>query len=347
MMTVRDVLDEALTRLASTGPEFGRGLSNHGPMAAEALVALGRSDEVEPWLDGHLTRLDDTPARVTPITDDSWRIALGDPRRVTDWTEYLRRQLDAEPWQQVLARWWPRLLPGIAAGATHGVIRTAHAVRSLTSATGPARHQELARGLAYWAARYQELPGVGQLSGQLPVGAALMAVPTLPDRRGGLITDQLARLGDVEGYPAAVAAVRPAGPDVDAAIGELIREFAAGYLRRGYAAPVAFVHTVTAPTAVRSMLPVLPQYLHRPSYDALWQVGAAIQAGYAGGYPDQPAAAEEPAGPEPAADDLADRAVANGDEHAVKFTEACLREWHRGRDSTFLRAADLALTAHF
>lgn len=28
-------LDESLARLAVTGPEFGGGLSNHGPMAAE------------------------------------------------------------------------------------------------------------------------------------------------------------------------------------------------------------------------------------------------------------------------------------------------------------------------
>ena len=34
------VLDESLNRLAATGPEFGGGLSNHGPMGAEALVVV-------------------------------------------------------------------------------------------------------------------------------------------------------------------------------------------------------------------------------------------------------------------------------------------------------------------
>src|SRR5580693_6034243 len=41
------VLDESLNRLAATGPEFGGGLSNHGPMGAEALVRLGRPDDVD------------------------------------------------------------------------------------------------------------------------------------------------------------------------------------------------------------------------------------------------------------------------------------------------------------
>lgn len=37
-------------------------------------------------------------------------------------------------WRDLLLQWWPRVLPGLAASATHGVIRTAHAVRSLRDA---------------------------------------------------------------------------------------------------------------------------------------------------------------------------------------------------------------------
>jgi hypothetical protein len=89
-------------------------------------------------------------------------------------------------------------------------------------------------------------------------------------------------------------------------------------------------------------LSLLPRSLHRPSYDALWQVGAAIHAG-------MPAAAGPPPPRRalPAPDDLTDRAVAVGDEHAIKFIEACLREWHHAGEQVYLRAADLALTNHF
>ena len=46
-----DPLDEALTLLAATAPEYGsHGLTNHGPMAAEALVQLERADAVLPLL---------------------------------------------------------------------------------------------------------------------------------------------------------------------------------------------------------------------------------------------------------------------------------------------------------
>jgi hypothetical protein len=38
-------------------------------------------------------------------------------------------------------------------------------------------------------------------------------------------------------------------------------------------------------------------------------------------------------------DDLIDQAVAARDEHAIKFTEACLREHHMTGDAVFLEAA--------
>ncbi len=183
-----DVLDEGLTRIARTGPEFGGGLSNHAPMAAEALVRLGCAEAVEPWLDGYLRRLDAAPRGTDRITGQTWRDALGVPSRVGDWEAYLRDQLAQQPWRDVLARWWPRLLPGAVA---------------------------------------------------------------------------------------------------------------------------------------------------RPTYDALWQVCAALHAVYAGGVVPQALPAGVPADP----DAVTDRAVATGDEHAIKLTEACLRLHEEIPDPVFLHAA--------
>ena len=95
------------------------------------------------------------------MTSENWRVNLGRIDRLGDWDSYFRRQLDHEHWQVVLAAWWPRLLPGAAAGATHGLIRTAHAVRNLVESADPdpLLVDELGAGLAYWAARHQPLPG--------------------------------------------------------------------------------------------------------------------------------------------------------------------------------------------
>ena len=154
-----DVLDEAYQRLHATGPEFDGWLSNHGPMVAEAMARRGQADGVERWLDFYVQRLEEFPRGTGPI-GAQWREALGDPRRVADWTVYFRREVARRPWQEVLDTWWPRLLPGLAAAATHGVIRTGHAVEALlTDGETPDHLTELAHGLAYWAARWQPVPG--------------------------------------------------------------------------------------------------------------------------------------------------------------------------------------------
>jgi hypothetical protein len=72
------------------------------------------------------------------------------------WAALFERELSDQPWNAVLCKWWPRLLPGMSAVLAHGVIRTAHAVRSLEQASGDDHLQriELAQGLGYWAARY-------------------------------------------------------------------------------------------------------------------------------------------------------------------------------------------------
>ncbi|WP_231925232.1 questin oxidase family protein [Micromonospora purpureochromogenes] len=178
------ILDEAYRRLHRTGPEFEGWLSNHGPMAVEALVRHGHDRSVHRWLDDYLRRLDELPRGRGPIED--WREALGDPKPAGDWLAHFDRELRERPWREGLGTWWPRLLPGIAAGATHGVIRVGHAVRALREdGSSPDRVAELGQALGYWAARWQPVPGLRLDAASRPdgpeVATALASVP--PDRR--------------------------------------------------------------------------------------------------------------------------------------------------------------------
>lgn len=343
-MTSNAVLDEAYQRLHSKGPEFGgdeegnHGLTNHGPMAVEVMVRRGLDLDVHSWLDRYLDRLTELPGTVQRITAHNWGAALGDPRRIGDWTAYFTQQIAEQPWRQVLATWWPRLLSGIVAGSTHGVIRVGHAVRALRAVDQDrVAAAELGYGLAFWAARWRTLPGLAAPAGVLPARAALAVLPRLAEQTG-FIAHRLDRLAELPGWPAALAALHPvASPaDVPVRLADLVQAAVLGYLTHGQASPVLLVHTATAPNAVRHILPVLPIPMWVPSFTAVWYASAAITAAYAPAQPETLSA--PPVGSDPAARVL-DQAAQHGDEHVIKFADTALDVFDHTGDPNVLAAA--------
>ncbi|KUJ70171.1 hypothetical protein ACZ90_07155 [Streptomyces albus subsp. albus] len=345
------VLDEALERLHRHGPERLGRLTNHAPMAVEALTARGLDGTVHRWLDRYRHKLEEFPATTVPVIDADWREALGDPRRAGDWIGYFTRALAEHPWQEVLVRWWPRLLPGIAGGSTHPVIRVGHAVRTLRGGepTAP-RLAELAHGLGYWAARHRPLPAAAAPAGTAEPDAALWSVPPVPVRQGGL-PDRLAQLGELPAWTAATAALRPAADAAQARqrLAALVAAATFRYAAQAQAEPIMLVHAATAPNAVLRTLPALPSELWAPSLDAAWAAAAAVIAAYAPGpradgaaavpptpaahrdgtggaaaSPSDPAADRDAAYPPGALDEAFARAAENGNEHAIKLTDTAL-----------------------
>jgi len=334
-MTTTGVLDEAYEQLRGTGPEFQGWLSNHGPMAADAMLRLGHGEGLRGWLAGYVRRLEPAPGPRWQITDEEWREPLGDPSRLGDWCALLSEQVHAEPWEQVLARWWPRLLPGAVASATHGLIRTGHAVRALREQVTAPRLDELGQALGYWAARWQPLPEPQLARGGLDAGDALDAVPA-GDLTGGVRT-RLADLSHTPAWPVALGALRPPEPtQVPTALDALVDAAVTRYGRWAHSDPVMLVHAATAPRAIALALPALPQHLWAASYQTAWAVTAAISAAYR---PARPAAERTPLEQALTIDDIAGRAVDSGDEHAIKFTEVAHESHQRGNSSALPSAA--------
>lgn len=332
-----EVLLEAYDRLRDSGPEWGADqLTNHGPMAVEVLVRRGHAQQVPAWLDRYMRRLDELPRASDPIDPDTWREALGDGRRIGDWTVFFDRELAAAPWQEVLVRWWPRLLPGIAAGASHGLIRTAHAARALERTTEEPAVRELGRALAFWAARSLAVPEVREPSGTLDAHTALAALPR-PAPQAGPVRDRFARLGAMPTWPAALSDLHGAASasEVPDLLGEIVTAATCAYLQSGPDSPVLLVHTATAPNAVLNVLPLLPDELWRPSLAAVWSLSAAITAGYAAARPEPPAVADTA----PDLDAVLDRAASHGDEHVVKFTDCAVDAYVRSNDARTVAAA--------
>ncbi|BBY05385.1 questin oxidase family protein [Mycobacterium noviomagense] len=237
-----EAVNVALDRLRTTGFYIGHFFANHGPMAAEALAKLGYCDEVDGWVDAniHHRQHGPLPDPTQPITE--WQTSLGQRDRGGDWVELFRRELAEAAWRDVLQRWWPRLLPGCAGSLTHGLIRTAHAVRSLRDSAQPTELQmdELARGLALWATTYQPLETGPVDGGNLDAGA------------------------------------------VDRALSELTAEYAGHYTSTMPSFPVPLIHTITAPAAMRLLLAEVPADLHALSLRTIAEVNRELFVAFGG-----------------------------------------------------------------
>ncbi|WP_433262129.1 questin oxidase family protein [Micromonospora vinacea] len=342
-----EALPAAYERLHAYGPEFGgdeegnHGMTNHGPMAVEVMVRRGLDIDVEGWLDRYVRRLAALPGTSAAIQRGTWGAALGQARRLPDWAAYFRHELTERPWSDVLVEWWPRLLPGIVAGSTHGVIRVSHAVRTLRGTAGtPARQtlDELAHGLAFWAARYRKLAGVASPEGSLTPRQALPAVTRLQDQ-SGFIAHRLDRLERSPDWTPSLRALEPAASveEVPARLESLVDSAAKAYLGLGHGSPVLLVHAATAPNAVRHVLPVLPTEQWLPSLTAAWAAAAAVIATYA---PARPAPCSEIVRryPELNREDALQQAAAHGDEHVLKFADTAVESYDRTGDPALLAA---------
>ncbi len=333
-------LDAALATFATTAPEFGGlGLSNHGPMAAEVLEHLGRPELIAGWVTSYKVRLSEGPAPAGgTLSEQEWPAALGDRDRYPEWLSLFEAELADQPAQAVVGEWVPRLAPGTVGAATHGLIRTAHGVRALRAADTEARRLELAHGLAYWACRYQELPGPPLLIGAQGVPEALAALPYLPEETPEefLITDQVAHVAEVsDEFEQAVASLGFDGSELDL-LDALASGGARAYLRNaGSGHAIALLHSITGPLALELVLPWLAVEDRDAALAYAWQAVAAIHVAYALDRHPPDIAGTEP----PSPDELIDAAVASGDEHALKLTEAALRSHARSGDPHLLWAA--------
>lgn len=321
-----DPLDNALAQFHGTTAEVaGGGNPNHGPMAVEALAALGHGEMAPSWARQYRQRLASLPVAAAPVTASTWREALGEESLVAQWAAFFGGVLAQAPWQKVLETWLPRLVPAIPSAGGHGLVRLAHAVRAVSAAATAPRIEELGAALAFWCSYYKELDRAPRLLGDLDVEMALARVPRIMrgSQRLGAPRKVLYELSGNTQFLDAVDGLAPIR-SVASGLSALTEAGARQYLINRSRHPLIFVHAVTVPAALRLLLPHMSREAGRVAFAHVWQFVAALTAAYGEDSDDLDGALGDP----PLAwQSVIQFCVDTGDAHSIKFVEACSREF--------------------
>jgi len=308
-------------------PEYRDQLTNHLPMALQALHAMGAGPaRLESFFATYARRFDGRPT-LPPVAAVDWR----------GWRQ-LRERADAfaalqsafgvalahEGRDRLLRSLLPQLLPGLAAAAFHGAIRTAHAVES-------GHAGELAAALAYWAWRWQALapPPKGAPMAFDDWAARLVSAAPSWTTDGPLISLRMAAATSSPPYQALAGrlAIRP----------DLLPRLAAiAAARYADSGNFTVLHMVTGLRALRVLLPWIGD---------LESTAPLVVAAFTAAY----LAARVPAAPRPAPRPLAwpdaiAAACASDDDHVVKLVHASREEAAVYGEGRYAEAAARALS---
>ncbi len=339
MTNSNSTLDEALEALSGAAANFANGNTNHAPMVVETLTVLGHDQAILPWIDNYRPMLGDRPSS-RPALQGDWREALGKRDLWPEWVALFQAELAERPWPEVLNLWIEHLAPGFSGEATHGIIRTAHAVRALGARETKPRLNELADALAYWAATFHDFKMVAPSSYRFGIKQALAQVPPLEVSRAGNITETLGRVDMLPPFAPVTNLYQGGAKPLDD-LSVLTEHFAGLYLANAHdpGRVFALLHALTGPSALRLLAPHISQANTELLMRFAWQTAAAVQ----GIWSRDKATQIEDGAETDAAEDLIDAAVNSGAAHAIKFTEACLREHALNPQPVYLAAAKDAI----
>lgn len=328
-------LDSLLGAYPELLPEAVGAGANHYPMAAEALEAMGYEERIDDaWRAGSAGYVGELP-RVAAI--ERAEDALGSYERFGDWLDHFRTALARAPWRAVVAEWAPRLAPGISGALFHGAIRSAHAARALRRSESEARMGELAVGLAYWAARYTELPVDDRLQDDerdLRATLTRLAHPWLDEDEDVDFDAVMERLTRQPLAPPVALAARASSPEAELDL--LVREAASAFLEMLVLERqrLWMLHTVTGPASVELLLPEVDRDGARVLVAYARQAVVAMVAAYGAPYTPDAHVRADPG----EWSTLTRSAAESGSVHTIKLIEALAR-FDRADDPLFRSVA--------
>lgn len=147
-------IDQIMPEMGAYGSEFAKTYANHAPMVLVALSKLGGSEErLYEFFNFYrdFKQLLPFVPEVAPIVEVEWAESIGQRDREADLRVFFAGEVARLGVEGALARYMPRLAPGVGASALHALMRLAYGLLRMD-------HAEIAAALAYWTATYLTMP---------------------------------------------------------------------------------------------------------------------------------------------------------------------------------------------
>lgn len=328
-------MDALLRRFHQTAPSYDGGMSNHGPMVVEALETAGLGEYAEALTDEALEILEPLPEA------SDGPLALGD-RQEARWIAHYRARIADRSVEAVVREALPELLPGLMAGATHGLIRLSHAVRGWTRRPSDDRAEEVAHALGYWAAWFQPLPGEVGVDPSLDLQTAMATLPGLSEEEqstAGFIMDRVRAVDRAPRFHHAIAKVDLRSMSTGGFLSEMVA-IAARIMLTSTGSGFAQLHAITATAAVRPLLPYVEEGAQLDVRKAVFHAVASLHAAHGGS---RAWVDWEPPASLPDSRALVLAAARSRGDHAIKLAVAVSREYPLRPDPALLAAAQVEL----
>ena len=207
------------------------------------------------------------------------------------------------------------------------------------------RKLELAQALGYWAAHYKTLPeSKTEGSEKLEVAEAIEMIPVAPPEKVGKSGSVHRRLNALEGHEefGKVTGFLLLDRDFGKTISKLTGEFAKAYLKKvDDSNVIALVHIVTCLASIRTLNSIVSRESAKKLLFYGWQAAAGI---YSISGPVKGEDLLNLRSIQLSEKQLIEKAVNSNEVHAIKFTEACLREDKLNPNSVYRIAAEDAVS---
>jgi hypothetical protein len=293
-------------------PEFRGGFSNHLSMGLYSLSALGGDeDTMKRFADAHWAVLDPLPKDPGPkITRENWGALLGRREALNGYRAFFGSEIARLGRAGALRQYLPSLLPGVAAGGFHALIRTGYGVRF-------ADDQEVMEGLTYWATAFLPLGPLGKAGEEHDPRRLLQRMHDSPSLRGqaqktGLVLAKMKAASALPGFGSRVDALRPDG----STLGRIAAAAVRMYLHDG---DFTALHAVTGTHANRLLSPFVSASGEGVRY--FWQALAAAYVSIGAPPLTDPGPAEVPAW-----EATIEQALGSLDDHDLKFVDIAREE---------------------